>query len=53
MKTYTAIYSTAAIKNIQYSFNANNMEKAIDYCKNKFSAKDILIVEGEYLFLTK
>jgi len=51
MKNYTAIYSTKAIKNIQYSFSAVNMEVAKEYAKKKFSVKRIIIVEGDYAIL--
>ena len=37
MKNYTAIYSTEKLKNIQYSFCAENLERAKDFCKYKFS----------------
>lgn len=38
MKKYTAIYSTEKLKNIQYSFEAENENKAIEYTKGKFIA---------------
>lgn len=38
MKNFTAIYSTEAIKNIQYSFKAEDTEGAILYAKSKFNA---------------
>lgn len=38
MRTYTAIYSTEAIKGIQYSFKAEDTEAAILYAKSKFNA---------------
>jgi len=45
MKTYTAIYSTPFIKNIRYSFQAENMNQARKFRKFKFSAKRVKIVE--------
>ena len=39
MKNYTAIYSTKAIQGINYSFQAENDQAAVDYCKNKFSVE--------------
>jgi hypothetical protein len=49
MKTYTAIYSTKFIKNIQYSFQAENMKAAKMFAKYKFSAKRVKIIENETL----
>ena len=47
MKEYTAIYSTEALKNIQYSFKAEVTEAAVDFCKFKFSAfPNVIIVEN-------
>lgn len=44
MKTYTAIYSTKAIKNIQYSFSAVNMEAAKEYAKKSLALKESLLL---------
>lgn len=50
MKGYTAIYHTDAMKGIQYSFKAKNLNIAIDYCKYKLSAyPDIVIVENNFI----
>lgn len=47
MKEYTAIYSTKAIKNIQYSFNAENAEAAVDFARSYFTTfPEIIIVEN-------
>ena len=47
MKEYTAIYSTEAIKNIQYSFKAEGTEAAVDFCEFKFSAfPNVIIIEN-------
>ncbi len=45
MKNYTAIYSTATIKNINYSFQAESMAAAKRFRKFKFSVKRVKIVE--------
>jgi len=45
MKNYTAIYSTATISNIMYAFTAENLQAAELFCKEKFSASEITIVE--------
>jgi len=45
MKTFTAIYSTPTLKNINYSFQAKSMADAKRYRKNKFSAKRVKIIE--------
>lgn len=37
MENFTAIYSTEAIKDINYSFKAKDMTSAIAYCKEKFN----------------
>lgn len=42
MKNYTAIYSTKTISNINYSFKAENLEKAFDFCKCKFDIKNLI-----------
>ena len=41
---FTAVYNTESLKGIEYSFDANNAEQAKDFCRNKFSVKDILII---------
>ena len=46
MKTYTAIYSTESLKNIHYSFQAENMKAAKMFRKYKFSAKRVKIIEN-------
>ena len=47
MKTFTAIYSTKAIKGIQYTFKADDVDGAIVYAKNKFNAfPQIAIIEN-------
>lgn len=47
MKTYTAIYSTEAIKGIQYSFKAEDTEAAVLYAKSKFNTfPQLAIVEN-------
>lgn len=45
MKNYTAIYSTETYKDINYDFQAENMEKAIEFCEWKFSVVVTEIVE--------
>lgn len=47
MKEYTAIYSTEAIKDINYSFKAIDGNAAKSFCHYKFSAKDITIRDDE------
>ena len=47
MKTYTAIYSTEFIKNIHYSFQAENMKAAKMFAKYKFSVKRVKIIENK------
>lgn len=47
MKNYTAIYSTAYITNIHYSFRALNMERAKAFVAWYISVKDVIIVEDE------
>ena len=47
MKTYTAIYSTKAISNIQYSFKAEYVDSAVEFCRGKFTSfPGIIIVEN-------
>ena len=47
MKEYTAIYSTESIKNIQYSFKAENLDSAVEFCQSKFTSfPNIIIVEN-------
>jgi hypothetical protein len=47
MKEYTAIYSTKAIKNIQYSFNAENAEAAVEFASSYFTTfPELIIVEN-------
>ena len=45
MKEYTAIYSTESLKDIHYSFRSKDDESAIEFCKYKFSAKSIKLIE--------
>lgn len=47
MKEFTAIYSTKAIKNIQYSFNAETAEAAVEFASSNFVAfPELIIVEN-------
>lgn len=47
MKEFTAIYSTKAIKNIQYSFCAEDVDSAIMYASAKFSSfPNVVIIEN-------
>lgn len=47
MKEFTAIYSTKAIKNIQYSFNAENAEAAVEFASSYFATfPELIIVEN-------
>ena len=47
MKEYTAIYSTETLKNIQYSFKAENLDSAVEFCQSKFTSfPNIIIVEN-------
>lgn len=47
MKEYTAIYSSETIKNIQYSFRAEDLPQALDFCEHKFSTfPAVIIVEN-------
>lgn len=47
MKTYTAIYSTKVISNIQYSFEAESVDSAVEFCRGMFTSfPDIIIVEN-------
>jgi hypothetical protein len=47
MKNFTAIYSTEAIKNIQYSFKAEDVDSAIVYAQGKFNAfPNVAIIEN-------
>ncbi len=43
---FTAVYNTETLKNVEYSFNADSVEKAIAFCRNKFKVKDIFIVNN-------
>lgn len=46
MKTFRATYSTEAIKNINYDFNAENMEAAEEFASKKFnSINGVKVVE--------
>ena len=45
MKKFRAIYSTAAIKNINYDFLAEDMKAAKAFRKVKFLAKRVRIIE--------
>lgn len=47
MKNFTAIYSTESIKNIEYSFQAENMAAAKRFAKWKFSAKKVKIIQDK------
>lgn len=51
MKEFTAVYSTEAIKGIQYSFKAEDIDSAILFAKDKFNAfPNIAIIENtDYL----
>ena len=40
MKTFRATYSTEAIKNINYDFNAENQKAAEDFADQKFESVD-------------
>lgn len=42
---YTAIYDTKALKGIYYSFKAADDAAAVSYCKRKFNAKSIKLIE--------
>lgn len=54
MKNYTAIYSTSALKNIQYSFDAENIESAMEFCEGKFEQyPNIAIMENNHDFINK
>lgn len=44
---FTAIYDTAALRNIEYCFQAANLTAAIRFCHYKFSAKQITLVNDE------
>lgn len=47
MKEFTAIYSTKAIKNIQYSFNAETVEEAVEFASSNFvTFPELVIVEN-------
>ena len=48
MKIYTAFYSTKAISNIQYSFVAEDIESAVEFCKCNFPSAfpKIVILEN-------
>lgn len=47
MKTYTAIYSTKVISNIQYSFEAESVDSAVEFCRGMFTSfPGIIIVEN-------
>lgn len=45
MKNYTAIYSTEVLKNINYSFNAENIIEARKFCVDKFTVPVDTIIE--------
>lgn len=45
MENFIAIYSTDSHKDINYSFQAENMAKAVEYCKTKFSVPVKIICE--------
>lgn len=49
MRNYTAIYSTKAIKNIQYGFTAEDAESAVNFCRGYFSDgafEQMIIIEN-------
>ena len=39
MKDFTAFYDTEKMKNVGYSFEAKDLDSAIEFCKNKFSVE--------------
>jgi hypothetical protein len=47
MENFTAIYSTETYKDINYAFQAKDMECAIEYCKWKFSVTVKIVCENE------
>ncbi len=47
MKTYTALYSTDKLKNIEYAFTAIDGNDAKRYCQWKFKTTDIIIRNEE------
>ena len=54
MKSYTAIYSTEALKGVFYSFESENLDAAIKFCSTKFSQyPNIAIVENNHDFIGK
>lgn len=54
MKKYTAIYSTESLKGIHYSFESENIEKAIEFCSIKFiQYPNIAIMENNHDFIDK
>jgi len=56
MENFTAIYSTESIKDINYSFQAEDMASAINYCKTKFNFVVKIVCERkivETVFRTK
>jgi len=46
-QNYTAVYNTASLKNIHYSFTATDLEHAIAFCKYKFIAKEIKLIHDD------
>lgn len=42
---YTAIYDTKALKGIYFSFRASDDAEAVSYCKRKFNAKRVKLIE--------
>lgn len=41
MKNYTAIYDTKKYQNIEYNFDAENLEKANEFAETKFDHENI------------
>lgn len=45
---YTAIYSTKALKGVQYTFNSDDVKSAIRYAQGKFACfPNLVIVEND------
>lgn len=47
MEKFTAVYNTSTMKAVEYYFKSKNTTDAIKFCKTKFSAKTILIVNHD------
>lgn len=49
MKEYTAIYNTKTMNGVQYSFKAENLDVAVEFCSHYFSIfPSLAIIENSF-----